>query len=191
MSYNAIISSNDSMRLEKLIENRDFFVGRNEYMQSVNDYYTENGTVVGYPDMSDDVAHNLDARVREGQPGPYPEHFFEENQKYINKLSEKIDLLNNNPEAVYKGWQFEGGKALVNLANNRLQLIFSEKPSDEQINSLKRFGFHWARTAKAWQRPLTDKVFAACDKIEFVKPLSGIKPSQMQPKQPKKNEPER
>ena len=160
-------------------------------MQAVNDHYTENGTMVGYPGMSDDVAHNLDLRVREGQPGPYPDHFFKENQQYIDRLTAMIDRLNEKPETIFQGWQFEGGKALVNLANNRLQLIISERPTEEQIKVLRRNGFHWARSAMAWQRPLTNKTFSVCDKIDFIKPLSGKKPSELQPKQPKRNEPER
>lgn len=191
MSYNPIITSNDSMKMEKLLENRKFFEERNEYMQAVNDHYAENGTMVGYPGMSDDVAYNLDLRVREGQPGPYPEHFFKENKQYIDRLTAMIDRLNEKPETVFQGWQFEGGKALVNLANNRLQLIISERPTEEQIKVLKRNGFHWARSAMAWQRPLTNKTFSVCDKIDFIKPLSGKKPSELQPKQPKRNEPER
>lgn len=191
MSYNPIITSSDSMKKEKLLENRKFFEERNEYMQAVNDHYTENGTMVGYPGMSDDVAHNLDLRVREGQPGPYPDHFFKENQQYIDRLTAMIDRLNEKPETVFQGWQFEGGKALVNLANNRLQLIISERPTEEQIKVLKRNGFHWARSAMAWQRPLTNKTFSVCDKIDFIKPLSGKKPSELQPKHPKRNEPER
>lgn len=191
MSYNPIITSNDSMKMEKLLENRKFFEERNEYMQAVNDHYTENGTMVGYPGMSDDVAHNLDLRVREGQPGPYPEHFFKENKQYMDRIDAIIDRLNEKPETIFQGWQFEGGKALVNLANNRLQLIISERPTEEQIKVLKRNGFHWARSAMAWQRPLTNKTFSVCDKIDFIKPLSGKKPSELQPKQPKRNEPER
>ena len=49
MSYNSVISSNDSMKLTKLLENKEFFEQRNEYMKDVNDYYAENGTVVGFP----------------------------------------------------------------------------------------------------------------------------------------------
>ena len=37
-------------------------------MQSVNDYYKENGTVVGFPGMEDDTAKNLNARVSKENP---------------------------------------------------------------------------------------------------------------------------
>lgn len=191
MSFNKVIKSEDTMKMTQLLENKEFFVKRNEYMQSVNDYYKQNGTVVGFPGIEAETAHNLDARVSESQPVPYPQSFFDENQAQITRLEAMVETVVHNPKTLFKGWQFEGGEAVVNLANNRLQLMFDEKPTDEQINSLKRFGFHWAKTAKAWQRPLTSKVFAACDKIDFIKPENGKKPSEMQPKQPKKSEPER
>ena len=66
--YNKIIKSDDNKALTQLMENKDFFVKRNEYMQSVNDYYKENGTVVGFPDMEDDTAKNLNARVSKENP---------------------------------------------------------------------------------------------------------------------------
>ena len=191
MSYNTVIKSEDTMKMTQLLENKEFFVKRNEYMQSVNDYYRQNGTVVGFPGIEDETAHNLDARVHEGQPVPYPQSFFDENQAQITRLEAMVETVVQKPGTLFKGWRFEGSEAVVNLANNRLQLMFDEKPTDEQINSLKRFGFHWARTAKAWQRPLTYKAFSACDKIEFIKPINGKKPTELQPKQPKKNEPER
>lgn len=191
MSYNSVIASNDSMKLTKLLENKEFFEQRNEYMQNVNDYYAEHGTVVGCPGIENDTAHNLNSRVKEGQSGPYPEQFFKENQEQIDRLNNMIDRLAEKPETLFNGWQFAGGEAVVNLANNRLQLMFDDKPSDEQINALKRHGFHWARTAKAWQRPLTHKAMSAADKIDFVKPLDGKKPTEHQPQAPKHNEPER
>lgn len=191
MSYNSVISSNDSMKLTKLLENKEFFEQRNEYMKDVNDYYAENGTVVGFPGIEDETAHNLDSRVKDGQTGPYPEQFFKENQEQIDRLAAVIDRLYEKPETLFQGWKFTGGEAVVNLSNNRLQLMFDEKPSEKQINVLKRNGFHWARTAKAWQRPLTHKAMSAADKIDFIKPLNGKKPTELQPKAPKRTEPER
>ncbi len=191
MSYNNVIASNDSMKLTKLLENKEFFEQRNEYMQNVNDYYAEHGTVVGCPGIENDAANNLNARVNEGMSGPYPEQFFKENQEQIDRLAAMIDRIYEKPETLFQGWKFAGGEAVVNLANNRLQLMFDEKPSEEQIGVLKKHGFHWARTAKAWQRQLTHKSMAVADKIDFIKPIDGRKPTEHQPKAPKRNEPER
>lgn len=191
MSYNSVIRADDPKAVEMLKENLEGFEGRQEYMQNINDYYKENGTMVGCPGIDEETAIQLDERVNENQSTPYPGRFFKDNYAEINRLKANIDCLENKPETVFKGWQFEGGEAVINLANNRLQLMFDGKPTDEQRADLKKNGFKWAPTAKAWQRPLDFKSMAAAERIDFIKPLDGRKISDLQPKQPKRDVPER
>lgn len=191
MAYNSVIRADDPQAVAKLKENIENFESRQEYMQKVNDYYKEHGTVYGCPGIDDKIAEELDSRVNEYQSTPYPGRFFKENYLEINRLKSNITRLTNNKDSVFKGWQFEKGEAVINLANNRLQLMFREIPDSEQREVLKQSGFKWAPTAKAWQRPLDFKTMAAVDKIDFVKPIDGRKPSELQPKMPKRNTPER
>ena len=174
-----------------LKENLLHVKSNNEYMQKVNDHYKEHGTVVGCPGVDDETAEKLNDRVKDGQETPYPGSFFKQNYETMRRLQSNIDRVEQKPETLFKGWQFEGGKAVANLANNRLQLLFNEKPNDQQRNMLKQNGFKWAPTAEAWQRPLDPKTFAAADKIGFIRPADGRKPSDMQPKQPQRSAPER
>lgn len=189
--YNAVIKSNDFNAVSKLQENIKMHEDRLKYMQSVNDYYSQNGTMKGYPDISDKTVTELDSRVKEGQNTPYPDQFFRDNRKEIDRLKSVIDRVQNNPETVFKSWDFVGGSAVVNLANNRLQLMFNERPTDEHLKTLKQNGFKWAPKAKVWQRPLTHQTMSVCDKIEFVKLSDGRKPTDIQPKAAKRSEPER
>ena len=189
--FNNVIKSSDIDAVNKLQENIEMLESRLTYMQSVNDYYKENKTTLGHPEVPIETAMELDKRVKDGQTTPYPGQFFTDNRKEIDRLKAVIDRIQNNPETVFKSWEFNGGEAVVNLANNRLQLNFPEKPSDEQIEVLKKNGFKWAPTHKTWQRPLTHQTMATCDKIDFIKPKDGRKPTDIQPKAPKKNEPER
>lgn len=211
MAYNSVIRADDPQAAAKLKENIENFESRQEYMQKVNDYYKEHGTVYGCPGIDDKTAEELDSRVNEYQSTPYPGRFFKENYLEINRLKSNITRLTNNKDSVFKGWQFEifsafalqksadgcppflaaRGEAVINLANNRLQLMFKEIPDNEQREVLKQSGFKWAPTAKAWQRPLDFKTMAAVDKIDFVKPIDGRKPSELQPKMPKRNTSER
>lgn len=191
MSYNSVIRADDPKAVEMLKENLEGFEGRQEYMQNINDYYKENGTMVGCPGIDEETAIQLDERVNENQSTPYPGRFFKDNYAEINRLKANIDRLENKPETVFKGWQFTGGEAVINLANNRLQLMFDGKPTDEQRADLKKNGFKWAPTAKAWQRPLDFKSMAAAERIDFIKPLDGRKISDLQPKQLKRDAPER
>ena len=191
MSYNYVIQSTDPKAVDMLKENLSHVKSNNEYMQKVNDHYKEHGTVVGCPGIDDETAEKLNDRVKDGQETPYPGSFFKQNYETMRRLQSNIDRVEQKPETLFKGWQFEGGKAVANLANNRLQLLFNEKPNEQQRNMLKQNGFKWAPTAEAWQRPLDPKTFAAADKIGFIKPLDGRKPSDMQPKQPQRSAPER
>lgn len=191
MSYNYVIQSTDPKAVDMLKENLSHVKSNNEYMQKVNDHYKEHGTVVGCPGVDDETAEKLNDRVKDGQETPYPGSFFKQNYETMRRLQSNIDRVQQKPETLFKGWQFEGGKAVANLANNRLQLLFNEKPNEQQRNMLKQNGFKWAPTAEAWQRPLDHKTFAAADKISFIRPADGRKPSDMQPKQPQRSNPER
>ena len=191
MSYNSVIRADDPRAVEMLKENLEGFEGRQEYMQKVNDYYKANGTVVGCPGVDRETAVQLEDRVNEHQSTPYPGRFFKDNFAEINRLKSNIDRLENKPETMFMGWHFGGGEAVINLANNRLQLMFAEKPNDDERAVLKKNGFKWAPTAKAWQRPLDFKSMAAAERIDFIKPLDGRRISDLQPKQQKRNAPER
>ena len=189
--YNSVIRSDDKNAFEKLSENYDHIKNRQEYMQRVNRYYEENGTVEGCPGVEEETAILLDERIKEGQEGPYPKSFFVENEKTMDSLQKMMNRVAEKSETLFKCWNFEGGEAVVNLANNRLQLMFEDKPSEEIINTLKQNGFKWAPKGKAWQRPLNFQTMAVCDKLRFIKPIDGRKPTEIQPKMPKKDEPER
>ena len=191
MSYNSVVKSNDANAIEKLTENVNHLEERLKYMQSVNDYYSEHKTMKGFPEMDEETVTKLNERVSDEHRTPYPGKFFTDNRDTIEKQKANIDRIKNNPETVFKGWEFDGGEAIVNLANNKLQLSFDEKPSEERLSVLKRAGFKGGVRSGKWQRPLTRKVFAACDKIHFISPKGGKKPTDLQPKAPKKDEPER
>ncbi len=187
MSYN-VIRSDDPQAVSKLQENIEGIESRQNFMQTVNDYYKEHGTVEGCPGVDLEMAVDLDSRVRDGQTTPYPGKFFSDNKKDIQRLTGNIERLQNQPETIFNSWRFSGGEAVVNLANNRLQLMFNEKPAQETIAVLKQNGFKWAPTMKAWQRPLSHQTMSVADKLSFIKPIDGRKPTDLQPKAPKKTE---
>ena len=87
--------------------------------------------------------------------------------------------------------QSEGGEAVANQEENRLQLLFDEKPSEEQRSKLKSWGFRWSPSNKAWQRQLNSNAIYAAGQIEFIKPLDGRTPRELQPKPKSKDEQER
>lgn len=51
--------------------------------------------------------------------------------------------------------RFDGGVVVKNFSEDRLQIIFDEKPSPDVIFKLKHNGFRWSPRFGAWQRQLT------------------------------------
>ena len=69
-----------------------------------------------------------------------------------------------------------------NVPENRLQIFFEGKPDEATRNILKENSFRWSPKAGAWQRQLNDNTFWVVDRISFLRPLSGEKPSELQAK---------
>ena len=102
--------------------------------------------------------------------------------KEIRRLKKRIEELSIAKETDYVGWEFEGGEVVPNKENCRLQIFFDEKPDEEKRSALKMRGFHWSPTEGAWQRQLNSNAIYATDRLEFLKPLDGHRPSELQPK---------
>ncbi len=194
MSYNHAISSDDPQAIEKLTAKLEACQKRQEYMKTVNSFYRKNGTVHGCPGVSEEAAEKLDEAVRTGyswETAPFPSYELSGNNAEIRRLKQRIEQLTRDKEVGYVGWKFDGGEAVANTENNRLQLLFDEKPSAEQRAVLKSNGFHWSPSEQAWQRQLNDNAIYAASRIDFIRPESGESPTRIQPKAPKKDAPER
>ena len=140
-------------------------------------------------------AENMDMAARSvhyhWEKQPFPTFHITNNGAEIRRLKKRIESLTATQNTEFVGWKFNGGEAVINEDKNRLQLIFDEKPNDEQRATLKANGFRWAPSDKAWQRQLNHNAFYAANRIDFIKPENGEKPTDLQPKAPKKTEPER
>ena len=70
----------------------------------------------------------------------------------IKRLKDRIKELKELDELDFQEINFENGKVIHNKEQNRVQILFGEKPNEEVRNLLKRYGFKWARSQGAWQR---------------------------------------
>lgn len=61
--------------------------------------------------------------------------------------------------------KFDGGVVVKNREEDRLQILFDEKPDAETISKLKHNGFRWSPRFKAWQRQLTNNAYYACARV--------------------------
>ncbi len=79
------------------------------------------------------------------------------NSAQIGNVKSRIKVLEAKAQEVSKEVEAAGGVKLVeNVKDNRLQLIFPDKPAPEIIAELKGRGFRWAPSAGAWQRQLNN-----------------------------------
>ncbi len=189
MSYRNAISREDPQVIEKLQEKLEKCEKMQEKMKSVNSYYKKMGTCRGYPEMSDKEADSLDEFVNSlsWASVPYPPYALTNNSAEIRRIKKRIEELSTDKELGFVGWQFEGGEAVANDELCRLQLLFDEKPTEEQIYRLKLCGFKWSPTNQAWQRQLNQNAIYAADRLEFVNPASGKRAYELQPKVKEKN----
>jgi hypothetical protein len=83
----------------------------------------------------------------------FPNYALTNNSANIRRLEKRLAAIQNAHDDETTEEQFPGGVRLVdNVEANRFQIFFPEIPSEEIRRELKRNGFHWSRTAGAWQR---------------------------------------
>ena len=68
------------------------------------------------------------------------------------------------------------------LFTSKLSADNKSADDEEQRSALKMRGFHWSPSEGAWQRQLNSNAIYATDRLEFLKPLDGHRPSELQPK---------
>lgn len=79
--------------------------------------------------------------------------------KLAETVQPKEDLTNKETEIVGK---YKGVVIMNNHSQERVQLMFDEKPNPEIIATLKSRGFHWSPSQRAWQRKNTpDGIYTA------------------------------
>ena len=176
------IRADDDLAVEKLEAKLAGLEESQETMKKVNAYYRKHKTLDGCPDLSEDTINKLKATMarhyRQGAP-PFPSWQLSNNSAVIRSTRQRIEELKNRSE--FAGWEFEGGRAEANEAENRLQLFFDEKPTDEQRKALKSNGFKWAPSHSAWQRQLTRNAIHSAGYVDFIKPKDGQTPYKLQP----------
>ena len=83
------------------------------------------------------------------------------NNAEIHRLEKRLADLRKRAENPLPDFEFDGGRAEANADENRLQLFFDGKPSDEIRDALKKEGFRWSPRFGAWQRQLTQNAYRA------------------------------
>lgn len=152
-----------------------------EMMKAVNAYYRKHKTLEGCPHLSQKSIEAFQSGMAEvGRGSPFLPWQLSNNNANIRQVRSRIEQLTRQRENVFVGWEFDGGTVEINREANRLQVFFEGKPDEATRNILKENSFRWSPKAGAWQRQLNDNTFWVVDRISFLRPLSGEKPSELQ-----------
>lgn len=81
-------------------------------------------------------------------------------EKRINELSKKDSSEDYERRIEDKGLTIE-----VSYTENRIRLLYDDKPSADTIAELKRYGFKWSPSNSAWQRMITNDSFWAVEHV--------------------------
>lgn len=89
--------------------------------------------------------------------------------KLMDFAKTKQQMIEEKSNRQEQAIQFDGGTVVKNYSENRIQIIFDEKPSADKIAQLKQNAFRWSPRFKAWQRQLTTNSYFACARVTGVK----------------------
>lgn len=168
------ISSDDPNALEKLRAKMEKLQKAQETMKNVNAFYREHKTVIGCPYISEENAEKLQADMKAQwhmEDKPFQSYELSNNGAEIRRLAKRIEALEKRDAGqAPEGWEFYGGRVVVNRALNRLQIIFDDKPDAETREELKGNGFRWAPSQNAWQRQYTENAMRAAKRCKCLQP---------------------
>ena len=176
------ISADDDLAVEKLTKKLEGMESQQAMMKAVNAYYRKHKTLEGCPELTAEQVEKIKASMSQDwrkDPVPFPSYLLTNNNANIRRVRQRIEDLSHKAEFV--GWTFPGGEAKVNEAENRLQLIFEDKPDADTRQALKSEGFKWAPSQGAWQRQLNQNAIRAAARLDFLRPEDGKSPYQLQP----------
>ena len=182
-----LFRSDDPNAIPKLQDNLAGLEKSQKNMKAVNAYYRKNKTLDGCPHLSTEQIQKLTADMANRWHGrvatqPYEPYKLINNNADINRIKSRIEELTQRSNTDYPDWQFNGGTVKSNTQDNRLQILFDEKPDADLRTELKRNGFKWSPTAGAWQRQLNHNAFFAANGIAAIQPLTGERPTDLERK---------
>lgn len=161
------IKTDDPQALEKLEAKLKNLTNRQEMMKSVNTILRNTSTskedkirLLGakYQLSPETVEKLMTTQYSFEKPG-FQSWELSNNNQEISRIKKRIKLILHYQDEVRKveetgdlpEFEFDGGKIVDNVPENRLQIFFDGKPDDEVRAKLKRNGFRWAPGNGAWQ----------------------------------------
>ncbi len=169
------VSADDPLAQKKLQAKLDYLNESQTNMKAANAYYRKNGSMKGFTGYSEKTNAEIDAAMEDmknrgyRQSKPFESFTLSNNNAQIKATQQRLQQMERQKERASSGgsggFPFSGGKVVSNAGNNRLQILFDEKPSAEMRAKLKASGFRWSPREGAWQRQNTPNAEAAAKRI--------------------------
>ena len=160
------IDFSDPNAREMLVERLESVKTLHESKKQANAYYRKHKTLDGCPGITEKDREWLTRpgvfAKGDGSPltlygVPFPAYDLQSDNAAIKRYAarlEEYDKLQSQRDAG-TDTEFNGGRIVRNVEQNRLQILFDGKPDDETRAALKSNGFRWSPKNQAWQRQLT------------------------------------
>jgi len=148
---NQSISGDDPKALERYQEKLSKLEETQEYMKSLNKAWKQGTSALVALGLSEDESEKIANEVTK----PCPGWLLSNNSAEIRRVKEKMENIKKLDTMAVENIQFKGGQMVINVENNRVQIIFNEIPAPETRKLLKSHGFKWAPSQGAWQRQRT------------------------------------
>ena len=139
-----------------------------DYCKAGNAYFRKHKTLRGYGNLNDEQADRLTDPEDFGMRlygKPYPDYELTSLRGKIKRLEARLAELDKLQATPTASREVNGVQVVENTTDNRLRLIFPDKPDEATRALLKSNGFRWSPRAGAWQRQLTNNARYAAREI--------------------------
>lgn len=168
------ISSDDPAAVTKLKTKLAKLEAAQQTMKDVNAYWRKHKTLKDCPYLTEEEIAKAEAAIGSDwhlEDKPFASYSLSNNNANIRRIKERItELEKRSSSAAPAGWEFDGGKVVMNTDENRIQVFFDEKPDNDTRTELRGAAFKWAPSQGAWQRQLTDNAIRAAKYLKCLKP---------------------
>lgn len=152
---NTAIFSDDPDALPRLREKLAALEAMQDRMKKVNAAFRKGDAALAAMGFSAEEIAKMREQVAKGyswEKTPYVSFQLSNNNANIRRIRERIKRLEKQESAAYEEIPFDGGRLVIDPAENRVQLFFDAKPPKEKCQALGKSGFRCARSIGAWQR---------------------------------------
>lgn len=175
LENNNAISSDDPNAIERLTVKLAHLVKTQEFMKKVNAAhakYLKKPASLELSDLSEEWKKKIMEYVPEYSwlKHPFAPYRLTNNNASIATVRQRLAKLQKIEEAGNEEKFYGEIRVFANADENRVQMFFPGKPSDEVRKSLKGYGFRWTPTVGCWQAFYSNRAkWAAVEIVKLVK----------------------